>query len=358
MDDNENKCPLCGKEIYDEGAFCHECREIAETSFPDELMSYWGDDKDILNESEPDNTTITTTTQRSNKKLWIFVTIGIILLIIVGAVGSYNIIQIKNFGENESAYWQQCITENTPLSYSKYLVQYPNGKFTAEAENKIRELRENERKEWEKLRNSKNIDALLTFLSNHPETPYKREIDYTIDSLSWLETIKNNTVDAYQAYLDNAKTGLYAGGYMDLAQQKYDYLSQLKTLEGDELTEIKELLTDFFNALSSTDSKNIERYTNETLSEFFEAKKQSNKVIADSIKSVIKKEKAKNITYTPNLDSLEVIQDNKDIFFTTFRVKLEKTFINRKKEKEEGNYVINIELNDQKLIQVLSTKKE
>ena len=68
---------------------------------------------------------------------------------IVGVIGGYLRQQNLNTLATETAYWNKCIEENTPLGYSKYLVKYPEGKYSEEAYQKIVELRDNERKTWE-----------------------------------------------------------------------------------------------------------------------------------------------------------------------------------------------------------------
>lgn len=370
-DNDENKCPLCGRQINGMGEFCEDCREIADTSYPEELLAR-SEQEEVIEEanipeenlcqedqseeeSQPQPESIHPP-KKKNKKLLIFLFVGLILLVLVGGVGSYVFLQNREAKETEIAYWEKCMDENTPLAYSKYLVQYPEGKFSSQAHTNILELREKERKEWDKLRKSRNIEALFTFLKDHPDTPYGREIRYSIDSLSWMATIKANTKEAYQAYIDNVKLGHYSGEHIDLAQQKYDYLSQLKTLEGEELGAVGKVLSDFFKALSSVDSKDIRKYTDTVLIRFYSSNNQKNESIADSIKSSLKGSKIKSISYVPVVDSLAVIKDNKETYFATIPIKTETTFTDRKKRKESHSYKLSIELNKDRLIQSIEKK--
>lgn len=373
MEDGKNKCPLCGKEADEGQTFCNSCQEIARNAYPDELLTHRNveeileEEGEELRKKEIENTVYEieesdtdidnaddkvefAAPQKRNKKLYIFVAIGIAIMIIAGIVSSYNIAQNRSSEEAEMAYWNKCIEENTPLGYSKYLVRFSEGRYAKEAESKIRELREKEKKEWEALRNSNNVDALFRFLGDHPETPYSRDIRHTIDSLSWIITEKENTAESYLAYLENVKIERYNGEYQEIAQQKYDYLNQLKTIEGEGLSELRKIVSEFFKALSSTNSKNIQKYSTTVLDRFFDTQKQSGKTVADSIKNSMKKNAIRSITYTPTIESLEAIQDNKGIYFVTLPMKEEVIFTSKKKKKESFDYILKIELNKEKLI--------
>lgn len=368
--DSDNRCPLCGRKMNDDECFCSDCREIAENAYPNELLAC-AEMEEIKKEAEasPENAEEKTAhTQENNseftnphppkssKKLIIFVLAGALLLVLIGGIGSYFFIQNKNAEETQEAYWNQCISENTPLAYSKYLVQYPEGKYSNEAQNKIMELRENERKGWEKLRKTSNVEALSAFLRDHPDTPYARDIRYAIDSLSWVATAKADTKEAYLAYIENSNLGHYAGEHIDLAQQKYDYLSQLKPMEGEDLEKAGKILTDFFKALSSTDSKDIQKATVPVLDRFFASANQESKQIADSIKSSLKKNKVKKISYEPDIKSMEAIHDNKGICFVTLPINAETDFTDRKKKNQNAKYALSIQLNKDGLIQSVEKK--
>jgi hypothetical protein len=359
MSDAEKKtCPLCGKEADENEIFCGDCREIAQNSFSEEFLSQEEAKENetqtiptptIEENEEPENAP---PARKSNKKGIIFFGIGLFLMLLVGGT-SYIFLQNKNAAETEIRYWNQCIEKNTPLGYSKYLVQYPDGKFSEEAQNRIKELRENERKEWERLKNSNDIDALFSFLADHPETPYIKDIRHTIDSLSWVKTVSYNTADAYLAYIDNVNIGRFTGDYLTQAQERYDYLSQLKTVEGESLANIKEAVESFFKSLSNNDEKDLNKIMAPTLARFYAAQNQSSKHIIDSIKSDFKKNKIKNISYSPILDSIDVIVDNKGIYFIIVPIKEEKMFTDTKKKKEDLQYILHMEMDDKKLFQTI-----
>lgn len=367
MTDGDNKCPLCGKNTDGEEIFCRDCQEIAQNTFSTELidnepLTKESDEKepdientDTISEENTESEVVENPTRRSNKGWYIFVGICIFIMLSVG-IGSYFFIENRNEEETEIAYWRQCVIENSPLGYSKYLVQYPEGKFSEEAHNKIAELRNKERNEWEELRNSNDVDALFAFLTDHPETPYTREIRHAIDSLSWAKTIEDNTADAYLAYLENVKIERYPGEYQSQAQERYDYLSQLKTVEGAALDSLKTVVSDFFESLSEANEKNLRKNIASALSQFFKAENQSAKMIVDSIKVNFKNNKIKEIVYSPVTDSIEAIQDNKGIYLITLPLHIEKSYTDRKLKKEISRDTMNVVLNSKKLVQSVYKK--
>ena len=149
MADNDNRCPLCGKNTNEGETFCGDCQEIAQNAYPEELLSNKRDSEPMSGEEEKADPDIENenlsyeekvidknieenlqrvSLSRSNKTLFIFVAVGLVFMLLLGVVGLF----MKNKDEEatESAYWSKCIEENTPLSYSKYLVHYPEGSYS------------------------------------------------------------------------------------------------------------------------------------------------------------------------------------------------------------------------------------
>lgn len=369
MSDNDNnKCPLCGKDTHNDELFCRNCQEIAKNSYSEDWLAQEEantaqeekdniDTEDRSPEEKPSEELADTPPIKSNKKTWIFVAITIFILIGAGIFSAQAIRQGKNSIETEKAYWKECVERNTPLDYSKYLVCYPDGQYSEEAYNRIKELRENERKEWQNLRNSNDVDALLIYLANNPQSPYKEEIQHDIDSLAWINTSAQNTADAYQAYLDNVKIERYLGKHISQAQERYDYLSQLKILEGENLEEVKKTLKSFFQAFSSENKNEFQKMVTDTLTRFYAVYNQPERKIIDSVKADYKKNKIRSIVYTPVTDSIEAILDNKGICFITLPVRAETTFTNRRQKKESTTYNVKMELTDKKLVSTLYRKE-
>lgn len=393
---SERICPLCGKPTHESEDFCRDCQEIAQKSTLSEIVEDYDSpvqeaDGGVSNELERNRVTdnneelaeggsemedtsspADTETQdkesaepsekpkqpRSSKKLLIFYGVGLVIFTLIGVLSTYQIVKDRQSEETELAYWNQCIEENTPFAYSKYLFRYPEGQFTDQAQAKIMELREKERKEWEELKKSTDLNAYFAFLADHPDTPYAGEIKMLMDSISWQTTVKENTAEAYLAYLDNVKLGHFEGDFQTQAQEKYDYLSQLKTLEGEQLAEIKKDLKEFFRLLQDKQYKKLEPLMAPILIKYYDAENKTKEAVIETIQNDLKENKIKTVGYTLNTDSLDVVQDNKGIYFVTLPVKKEVTYTDRKKKKELRHSTLSLELNDKKQLQALSEKNK
>lgn len=393
---SERICPLCGKSTHEHEDFCRDCQEIAQKStlsdvvedqdltvkenyerVPNQLQqNRVTENNQVLPESGSeieDNSSSAdieiqdkqneqpigkTKQPRSSKKLLIFYGVGLVIFTLIGVLSTYQIVKDRQSEETELAYWNQCIEENTPFAYSKYLFRYPEGQFTDQAQAKIMELREKERKEWEELRKSTDLNAYFSFLADHPDTPYAGEIKMLMDSISWQATVKENTAEAYLAYLDNVKLGHFEGEFQAQAQERYDYLSQLKTLEGEQLAEIKKDLKEFFRLLQDKQYKKLEPLMAPILIKYYDAENKTKEAVIETIQNDLKENKIKTVGYTLNTDSLDVVQDNKGIYFVTLPVKKEVTYTDRKKKKEQHRSTFILELNDKKQLQALSEKRK
>lgn len=382
---NNHQCPLCGKETVEDEVFCRECQEIAQNSYP---ADFFTNNKEIsftqgltstatennisqtdsILEEQEDNTVIAdaiiipasaTTKIKSNKKIYLFFGIGLLVLIAVGAIGSYLFIQNKEARETEENYWNTCIIENTPTSYSKYLVQYPEGIFSIEAQKRIVDLRKKEEAEWKEVKKTTDINKYLAFLTDHPNTPYAGAIKNAMDSLSWAEASSVNTADAYKAYIDNINLGYFTGNYQPLAQERYDYLSQLKTLDGDELKAVRKLIDDMFKSLSSRKYKDIKSAMAPVLNNFYGSKNVPSEALTSMLETKIKQQQIKDIIYTPDTDSSEIILDNRGIYFTDLPVARQIIYKDRKKKKENTVHNIHLELDkNKKVIALYENSKE
>lgn len=371
----KKECPLCGKGIDGDEEFCADCREIAdksdlhsfdkeedmenfdiEKSIPTNNTKDYPVDK-IQVEDEDKEGLSTTTPQKKNNKLGVFLSIGLILLVIIGGIGSYVFKQNKEAEETETAFWNTCIEANTPLSYSKYLVRYPDGKYKELAQNKIVEIREQEKIAWQSLRKKKNPDAFYSFLSDYPNSPYESDVRHLIDSLSWINLAKENTAASYQAYLANIKLGHYSGEYKEIAQERYDYLSQIKILDGEELATLEKSINNYLELLSEDKFKEVKAMTADTLLNFYGTNNQLFTNLEDSFKAYKKQAKAKKVVYSMRKGTLNASLDNKGVCFINFTMVRETTYQSKKKKSEATLSDIIMELDAQKHIRVFYSKK-
>lgn len=376
------QCPLCGKPMNEHESFCGDCREMATNSTPEKLVSKHSEEIEIIEtkikidtlvvaeedvnvansiaETSPiqDVVDLEIRKEKNNKKLIIALFIGLIVGVLVGGGSSYLLMQHKNSDEMQVAFWNQCIEENTPLSYSKYLVQYPEGKFSQEAQTKIAALREQERLDWEALTKTNDLNAYFAFLIDHPNTPYESSIRNIADSLSWAVADKENTVQSYEVYLQYFKLGNISGEYAEAAQERYDYLSQLKTIEGEALSDVKNTVVALFKNMSTANYKELRKQMAPVLTNVMGVENKSADEVLKLMAEDLKKQKIKSISYVPNIESISATQDNKGVYFFKVSLTREIVYIDKKKKKEVMPLVYDMQLNDKKELLYMSGEKK
>ncbi|GAB6011680.1 hypothetical protein [Viscerimonas tarda] len=364
------QCPLCGKQINEEEGICKDCLGTAKEK---EFVTIPVDEEQP-EETEPDKPAIEAEEQpqsddiapvqlednkkkagRINKKVLIFSLSGVLVCI---AVGVYLFIadrDLRREQEIELNTWYSCIEENTPVAYSIYLQTYPQGKFRNEASSKIGKLRETERLAWEKLKNSADIDEYYNFLRIYPNTPFKSEAKKMMDSLSWETAVKSNTAESYQFYLETLQSGYITGLYKGMAEERHDYLKQIKDLTEEESENVKKTINVLFQVLSKQDTKELNTLFSKIITNFYGARNRSATAIITSIKADMDRNNIKTLSYDPDLGSLKTCKDGKGIVIIEINVK-KKIAFKIKKVAEEIDEVLHIDINPDMTIKSLYPK--
>jgi hypothetical protein len=200
-------------------------------------------------------------------------------------------------------------------------MKYPQGKFSQDALLKIGEWRETERLEWEKVRETTNIDAYTVFFETYPNTPFENEAKKIIDSLNWELAATENTASSYNNYLQNIQSGNLIGFYEGIARERYNYLSQIKALGKTETELVKQTMDAFFHTLSKQEYKKMERFFGKIIRNFYGAKNRTTTAIISSIEADMAKNKIKSLTYTPNFDSIKAYKNGEGLVVTEITVK-------------------------------------
>ena len=347
---SEHKCPLCGKDTVSDEMFCRNCQEIAENSHPSRFSSSSQEiqsngkevniPKEIIDEvtqekvhlNEVINEKIAQEGKKENKRTKIIALTVTGMLLILIAAGAYIYIEERKADKTEVTFWSACVETNTPASYADYLNKYPNGLYIHDAEQHIKELRKREQGEWVQLKKLNNLDKYAAFLIDHPHSPYSSDIKQSMDSLLWANASTENTADSYKVYLENVQIGTISGEYQLQALEKYNYLSQLKTLDGKELADIKVIVSHFYQALSSLKDKEVKKMLVPHLSTFYTMSNISADSLTTILKNQMKENKIKNVIFTPVTDSLTAIVDNKNKVFISVPVSRQVIYSNKKKE--------------------------
>ncbi|MDU1906175.1 MAG: hypothetical protein E6772_15500 [Dysgonomonas sp.] len=346
----KKQCPLCGKDVNGDDALCEDCQNHVDNQYATDFLET-EDPSSLIDEDEleleieqqignildepvpvvlPEEEPVATKKKKGLSKGVIFFLVGCLVLILVGALGSLKVIQDRKSVENEERFWMNCVEENTPVSYAKYLVAFQNGKYAEEADNRIREFRKAEADAWEKLKKSRDINDFYAYLSENPKTPHIRQIRFLMDSLSWISATKDDTKDAYKAYLENVNLGNLSGEHVDKAEERSKYLSEIVILEGAALDSLKLEIGKIAKGMSQIDTDELIKIFAPEVSYF--GKDTINTKLAESIVKERKDKKIKTISFTPQQKTIKAQRDNLGISFvelslnkeTVYNIKIKK----------------------------------
>jgi len=379
---DKKECPLCGKIINENEVLCDECQNHVDNQYAIELLnqdSYGGEetspvgkpDKEVAQEPEitvsgiEDADTGKDMAEPVKRKRisigMVFLLIGCLIIITVGVIGSLKVIEHKRSIENEDRFWNISAEENTQLSYSKYLVAFPEGRYAEDASLRIQELKDAEVNAWQKLKGSSDINDYYTYLSENPESPYLEQARFLMDSLSWLSTLQDDTEDAYKAYLENVKLGNLSGKHTEEAEERFNYLSQIINLEGKALDSVKLVLNDFFKVLSENNSMQLLKKIAPRA--YYYTKDTTNINIVSLIDKEFSNTKVREIKYIPQSKSIRVKRDNQNILFVDLNVEKEITYNTKVKKGKVTEYkkqktidTLKIEIDDEKRVRSIKKK--
>lgn len=357
MDKEKNICPLCGKSLKDEEKFCYDCQELAQHELPE----FYEHEALPLNEVilPPEETETPEETKfierKSHKKRNILLFISAAIFIGAGIVGGLEFKKMKEAEEVELNYWNLSIEENTPSSYTEYLIQYPSGEYSEEAKKRIAGLHEQENSAWEKVKGSEKKEDFYTFIDSFPYSDHKEEIAIKTDSLSWLSAKKKNTKASYQAYMDSVSEGKYIGNYLSKAEEEYKNLDQPQKITGKELTKVTSRITELAKLLSSYQYTKARGLMASKI-DYLEHKDKTPMFVTEDLRTTINKNKIKTVTYTPQTNSMTVLKDNQGIYHIEVPVSKKIVYKARNKKSETLKMALKIDLDKDLKLRIVQKK--
>ncbi|NDW10862.1 hypothetical protein [Dysgonomonas sp. 520] len=374
MEQGRKICPLCGNEIpeSDNHDFCCDCREIeqnrelqfyVEESSPENSEeSTTNDENEVISgendELIPENGEILPEKQKKISKTMIFYFVLCGVVLVLGLGSTFWVRHYQNTQkETETACWNECAKVNTPLEYSKYLVRFPEGMYVKEAENRIKEFREKEHANWMEARHSGNMGILYNFLNQYPDSPYTSDAKDIMDSISWADTRKLSTADAYKTYLDNFNLGYISGLHLEEANEKYSYLSSITNIEGLEADSIKTIITNFFGAVSNLKAYDIAFLSTPEIVPFLGHSKANAGSIIQMMENEKRSKKFEEMQYIPLLNET-IIKDTTNTYFLDTRLVIETKYNNKKIQDTSDTTMVSIELNEDKKIRGVFLKSK
>ena len=188
--------------------------------------------------------------------------IGFIFALIVCAVFFYFYNDAKSSKEAEA--YEFAMKSNDPLVLQTYLDNYKDAS-QAHLDSITARLETLKRvdNDWNNALVSGSKQALLDYLSKHPDSGHKAEAEQKIDSIDWAEAQKANSKDLLQAYLAEHPNGEYV-------DQANDALKKLKTktIQPEDKTLVSSVMRQFFQAISSRNELGFDGCIAPTLSNF------------------------------------------------------------------------------------------
>lgn len=134
----------------------------------------------------------------------------------------------------EEAEWAEALKTNGIGAYETYLVHYPNSIYSAEASQKISELKQQnqEAEIVENIRKSPNLSSINAYFNSFPHGKYRLEIQTLKQKLEqdeeelWEKVMADKNPTAYKGYLNQTLLGYYEKE----AKQQIDLLENKKEL--------------------------------------------------------------------------------------------------------------------------------
>ena len=317
-------CPLCGKNKSEEALFCDECekkiRNEYEVKMPGRLnfaenASQPVAEKGVASSEEEvpildnevdlniDNADSFSRKHKHGKRKG--VVFGCVFAIGVSVAFSFVYKQYAEQQTREQLVWQEAASAHTVNAYLAYMNAYPNGKYVAEAEAKMKALKDREAAAWENLKTSENITEFQDFLQQYPESPYRSLVSNRLDSLMWIDAYTANTAQRYSEYMVAVESGELPGNYYHEAQKRFEMLFQSYPVSTEESDKIKAVIEGFYGALSDEDYNKLAEYLAPKVYRFFNKGTDSR----DNILKGLQLAKAKNpdsaVRFIPNLDALQ-----------------------------------------------------
>lgn len=399
-------CPLCGNEKLPHAILCDSCthkfKDEYEVKFPEEHDASKGKDNIenstdnhietvtpiVMTESEMDARTRAVVdeentsepakseskepvssaqkssipenaeTLRIKKKTpkWIKVLLWLCLLGFIAAVGVYIYKTQIRHHNLELAAWETASRENSVDAYRVYIETYPEGEHVADAQQKMRLLKDKQAEAWQNLRQSDNTSEFHDFLNNYPDSPYEKLVRNKLDSLMWQAALKVNVAESYADYITMADSRDIPGEYIAEAESRFKMLNQKLIPDAQEIDSIRTTVSGFYVGLSNVSFEQLSNYLAPKLYRFFQSGHiESSKVMGELMMMAAKSE-VKTINFIPNTDALAYEKTAANIF--KINVPLKKTYVDKQGTKHEvPGYIAHIEVTpDFKIQSVYETK--
>lgn len=155
-----------------------------------------------ISEDREENATMAP--RKKSKTKWIVLGVMAVLLIAGGGVTAYYLNQ-----QDREATAYAVLTDNENMSdYEEYIEKFPQGVHINEVKARLLEL-QTMYNEWERVKRSSYKNDYKRFMATYPNSILVKQCDLKIDSLDWVDAVKENTQEGIEAYMAAHPEGRY-----------------------------------------------------------------------------------------------------------------------------------------------------
>lgn len=213
------RCPDCGEYIFKDDRECPNCHCTinASASEPAEeqgvASQLYGLTPEIPEIPQPEESK----KRKEHKILWSSIVVGFVIALIIVFLGIY--FYQKSQQENEMRAYENAMMSTEPAVLQNFLDMYIDASVAHRDSIKAHlEILKKVDRDWQNALATQSKAALQLFMDRNPENIHVPEARLIIDSLDFEAAKLEDTMDAYQKYMD----GHQQGAYYDEAANAYD----------------------------------------------------------------------------------------------------------------------------------------
>lgn len=303
------------------------------------------DQPSFLNETDAPLASAPTPDPSKKKKRRTFLWLGVVflMLVVVGGTAVYYYYQRNS----EQIAYQVLENNENVADYEDFLARFPDSSHAQEVRRRLDTLK-TMYAEWQRLATSSFVQDFVRFKNTYPQSLLVKQCDLKIDSLDWLDALKENTADAIADYLRKHPDGRY----LSEAQVAQANIENTQVSEV-ELRIIDENLNGFFEAFGNNDEAGLLTFITPVMKQFLSKNNATKVDVADLVNSTYN-EHILQCRFALNDDYVCQKQiDDQGAATYTVRFSVDQHITRDNPGKTFGSYTVVAELNAQYKIQSL-----
>ena len=279
------KCSVCGEVYLYDQEMCPNCHHTNFAPIPVEPVNSYvreepnprpiedGDEESELPFEEEEEAAPASSEDRpkqpkrkkepsKKKKNYSALIVAFVLALIVLAVSGYFYNKTKT--EQEANSYEYAMSSKEPMVLQSYLDQNPDAPKDHRDSilARIKLLQEID-KDWMDVVASGSKTVLLDYLEKNPKSSHRDLAFKMIDSIDWEVATKENTVDAYNAYMQEHPQGQHYDAAVDASKNL-----QSNTMQPGEKEMVNNIVRRFFQSINDKDDKKIQSTVGNSLTNF------------------------------------------------------------------------------------------